>query len=157
GSDFGPQMPPTGALPPDQIATIKSWLEQGADWPDAAAGETPPAPVDPAATRLLGLLRRGELSAFKAAARSEGRGAGLRGANGETPLMHAVLYGDLESVRMLLDRGADPNARSDSGATALLWAVNDLDKTRLLLEYGADVNARSDNDRTAIVVAAGRH
>src|SRR5262249_6287329 len=86
-----------------------------------------------------------------------GRVVGLRGAGGETPLMHAVLYGDLESVRMLLDRGADPNARSDSGATALLWAVNDLDKTRLLLEYGADVNARSDNDRTAIVVAAGRH
>src|SRR5262249_61847190 len=66
GSDFGPQMPPTGALPVDQIATIKSWLEQGAEWPDEAAGETPPAPLDPGATRLLEPLRRGQPSALKA-------------------------------------------------------------------------------------------
>ena len=29
GSEFGPQMPPTGALPPDQIATIRKWIDQG--------------------------------------------------------------------------------------------------------------------------------
>src|SRR5882672_12946519 len=38
---FGPQMPPTGALRPDEIRTIKAWLDQGAEWPDALANEAP--------------------------------------------------------------------------------------------------------------------
>src|SRR6266511_4422057 len=29
GALAGPQMPPTGALKPEQIATIKAWMDQG--------------------------------------------------------------------------------------------------------------------------------
>src|SRR5262245_45353215 len=36
-----PQMPPTGALKPDQIALIKAWIDQGAEWPDAVANDAP--------------------------------------------------------------------------------------------------------------------
>src|SRR5436190_1319207 len=39
GNDYGMQMPPNGALKPEQIDTIKRWIEQGADWPDALANE----------------------------------------------------------------------------------------------------------------------
>ena len=39
GDRFGIQMPPTGALPPDTIARIKAWIDQGAEWPDALAGD----------------------------------------------------------------------------------------------------------------------
>jgi hypothetical protein len=46
GTQAGLQMPPTGALPPDAIRTIKLWIEQGADWPDELAGETPSPPQD---------------------------------------------------------------------------------------------------------------
>src|SRR5215468_4721559 len=42
GESMGPQMPPTGALKPEQIAVIKAWIDQGAEWPDAVSGETPP-------------------------------------------------------------------------------------------------------------------
>jgi ankyrin repeat protein len=70
--------------------------------------------------------------------------------------MQAVLYGDADSVRLLLKNGADPNIRNEAGATALMWAVNDLEKTRLLLDHGADVNARSDDGRTALLIAAGK-
>jgi mono/diheme cytochrome c family protein len=38
-SDFGQQMAPTGALPAEAIATIKTWIDEGAVWPDALAGE----------------------------------------------------------------------------------------------------------------------
>src|SRR5690348_10456962 len=33
GNAYGMQMPPTGPLRPEQIATIKAWIDQGADWP----------------------------------------------------------------------------------------------------------------------------
>jgi hypothetical protein len=57
---FGPQVSPTGALPADQIAIIKTWIDQGAEWPDVVAGEEAPAPLDPDALRIASLLRDGD-------------------------------------------------------------------------------------------------
>ena len=53
GTAMGPQMPPTGALKPEQIATIKAWLDQGADWPDALANDAPPVHLEPRAEQLM--------------------------------------------------------------------------------------------------------
>jgi hypothetical protein len=61
---------------------------------------------------------------------------------GTTPLHYAALYGNAESVRILLDRGADPNARNKSEATPLIYGAYNFDKdvgrrnchTRLILE-----------------------
>src|SRR5258708_7897944 len=39
GNAYGIQMPPTGPLRPEQIDTVKMWIDQGADWPDALANE----------------------------------------------------------------------------------------------------------------------
>src|SRR5579863_9883477 len=57
GSGFGMRMPPTGPLTDDQINVIKNWIDQGAEWPDDLAGETPPAPPDRAAAGLMSALR----------------------------------------------------------------------------------------------------
>jgi Planctomycete cytochrome C len=38
-SEYGPQMPPTGSLRPEQIDIIKIWIEQGANWPASLANE----------------------------------------------------------------------------------------------------------------------
>ena len=57
GAGFGAQMPPTGALKPEQIAVIKQWIDQGAEWPDSLAGDVEPAPADPAAERLIDAVR----------------------------------------------------------------------------------------------------
>src|SRR5262249_30275751 len=35
----GLQMPPDGTMSAEEIQVIKSWIDQGAVWPDAAAGE----------------------------------------------------------------------------------------------------------------------
>ena len=46
--------------------------------------------------------------------------------------MYATLYGDADDVRLLLERGADPNIQNDDGGTALMYAIDDAAKVRLL-------------------------
>jgi ankyrin repeat protein len=152
---YGPQMPPTGPLTPEQIEVIKTWIDQGAEWPDDLAGETVAPPMDAKAEQMMRALRDGDKRQFERLAGKDKTIGNLRGAGGTTPLMQAVLYGDAQSVRRLLDQGADPNQRNDAGATALMWAVDDLEKTRLLIDHGADVNARSGDARTPLLIAAG--
>lgn len=156
GNQTGLQMPPDGPLSAQQIKIIKAWIDQGTVWPDEASGETAGTPPDPQATRMMELLRDGDRATFQKLLRQEPQAALLPGPGGSTPLMVAVLYGDAESVRLLLEAGADPNVRNEAGATALMWAVDDLDKTRLLLRCGADANARSDDGRTPLLIATTR-
>lgn len=146
-------MPPDSPLSPEQIKMIKAWIDQGAAWPDEAAGEIPAPPADPMATRLMEVLRDGDRGEFRKLLKDEPSAAKLKGINGSTPLLYATLYGDAESVRLLLEAGAGPNIRNEAGATALMWAVDDLDKSRLLIRSGADVNARSDDGRTPLLIA----
>jgi len=71
-----------------------------------------------------------------------------------TPLMYAAAYGSIDAMRMLLDAGADVNAKNAFDATALMWCANDLAKVRLLVEKGANVNARSKAGRTPLIIAS---
>src|SRR6266567_2629961 len=80
----------------------------------------------------------------------------VRDGRGATPLMHAAAFGNLETLKALLDAGADVNARNDFDATALLWAARDPGKARLLIERGADVNTQSKQGRTPLMVASLR-
>jgi ankyrin repeat protein len=155
GDRYGQQMPPTGALPPEQIAIIKAWIDQGAEWPDELSGETPPPTPDAEATRLMEALRAGDRRTFDTMAAANPAVANLKGPGGSTPLMFATLYGDAAMVAALLNTGADPNTKNDAGATALMWAVTDLEKVRLLLDHGAQVDARSADGRTPLIIAAG--
>ena len=155
GTTFGPQMPPAGPLNADQIETIKQWIDEGAEWPDDAAGDAPTPPADPDATRLMASIREDDRPAVDDLLRRNARAADARGTHGSTPLMAAALYGDAALVKRLLSAGANPDRRNSAGATALMWAAPDPDKMQLLLDAGADVNARSDDRRSALVVTSG--
>jgi len=155
GTALGPRMPPAGPLTDDQIETIRQWIDDGAEWPDEAAGETPAPAVDPDAARLMTSIREGDRSAIDGLLGANARVVRLRGPGGSTPLMAAALYGDAALVTRLLKLGADPNATNSAGATALMWAVPDADKMRALVDAGADVNARSDDRRTPLVIVSG--
>ena len=157
GSQYGLQMPPTGALSPEQIRIVKTWIDQGASWPDEASGETPPASPDPKAAPLLDALRNGDRQLFQKLLKADPQAANRKGTGGSTPLMYAALYSDAATIRLLLDSGANPNIRNDAGATALMWASDDAEKTRFLLENGADANARSDDGRTPLLIAADQY
>lgn len=74
------------------------------------------------------------------------------------PLHSAVAARDVDSVRMLLERGAEPDARQQGGHTALMGAAHHGDEAlvELLLQHGADPSLRSDEGRTAGDLAGGR-
>ncbi len=155
GNEFGPQMPPTGPLKPEQVRIIKAWIEQGAEWPDSLANEIELPPLDDKAITLVSTLRA-DRQAFLKAVSADPKLLNARGPESSTPFMYAVLYTDTPTIEKLIKLGADPNKRNDAGATALMWAALDLDKAKVLLDHGADVNAKSEDSRTPLMVAASR-
>ncbi len=72
------------------------------------------------------------------------------------PLHSAVAgQGDVKvMVKLLLEHGADVNARQEKGATPLHGAAQsgEVDVAQLLLEYGAEVNAKLDDGRTPLAM-----
>ncbi len=106
-------------------------------------------------TTLFEAIRNGNSAYIKA--HSTKAELAVRDRRGATPLMHAAAFGNLETVKLLLDAGADVNAKNDFDATALLWAARDVQKARLLIEHGADVNAQSKQGRTPLMLASLRN
>lgn len=77
--------------------------------------------------------------------------------SGETPLMAATSRGKLDTVKLLLDHDADPNAtESNAGQTGLMWAVADKrpELVKLLVESEADVHIGSKSGFTPLMFAA---
>ena len=123
GNAYGMQMPPTGALRPEQINIIKTWIDQGADWPDSLANEAELPPLNPKAVAMVEALRTGDLPGFMKSVAEDPKLLNARGPEGSTPFMYAVLYTGAPTLERLLKQGADPNKRNDANATALMWAA----------------------------------
>src|SRR5262245_778294 len=157
-------MPPTfpfppgakGGLPEASIQLLKSWIDQGAVWPEGVTLAAGPAEgaISAPAKALFAAVRAGN---HRSAAELLSRDKALVNAldhHGETPLMHAGVYSDAAMIKLLLEHGADVNLASSSGASALLRAAGDFDKVELLLAAGAKVDVKSKLGRTPLLVAA---
>ena len=73
--------------------------------------------------------------------------------------MHAAAQGAVDVVKALVLAGADVNAVSSTGVTALMLAViyenaDTPDTVNALVEAGADINAADENGVTALMHAA---
>lgn len=79
-----------------------------------------------------------------------------RGAKPNLSLMYISSYGLNKATEMLIDRGADVNARDELRWTPLMRAArNGHTKTaEMLIAKGAKVNARNNVDWTALIIAS---
>src|ERR1035437_10604970 len=105
------------------------------------------------ADELIQAIRNNDLASLKARL-AKGADVNTRDQRGSTLLMHAAAFGSSEAVKLLLESGAQVNAKNGLEATALILGAGNAEKARMLVENGADVNAHSKLGRTPLMVAA---
>src|SRR5919106_4016472 len=152
--DGGMQMPPTGALAPEEIGILRAWIDQGAEFRNDVPDEPAPKPIDPKFAALVAAVRSKSRIEVERQIGDEFAWIQSRDHAGSTLLHHATAFGSIETMTLLLDRGADVNAKNRRGATPLHWAVHDEAKVRLLLSRGATVNVKQNEGRTPLLLAA---
>jgi ankyrin repeat protein len=132
-----PSRKPTGDV--DAVELVKRLLERGAD-PNAR-------------------LRTPTLQRFH-------NGGDPLLTDGATPLMRAARSADLVAMRLLMEKGANPNLATKNFTTPLMFAAglgggrrseDDLvEAASLCLKWGADVNAFNSTGQTALHIAVER-
>jgi ankyrin repeat protein len=78
-----------------------------------------------------------------------------KGRDGFTPLIIAIGHRQVNSIKLLIEKGADVNAKDDHGNTVLM-AASQAETIKLLIEKGADVNAKDEDGVTALMKACDR-
>ena len=138
---------------------------EGVEPVEAAEGDAPePAaePEDVTPVDIFDAAARGDLAAIDRAILAQGLDVDLpHPETGATPLIAAAAErAGADAVTLLLDRGANPNAKKTNGDTALHWACyhGDGDVASLLMDAGADVDAKGDLQNSPLHMAAtGNH
>ena len=137
------------------LEAIRSLTAQGADVNARDGGYTP----------LVFAARAGSEEAITALVNAKAD-PNLRdcGANGWTPLIHALHKHQNAAARALVERGADVNARAgdckeelvEAGQTPLMYAAryDNAEMVKFLLERGADPRAEYESDN-ALTYAVG--
>ncbi len=75
----------------------------------------------------------------------------------DTGLHEAIIRGDLESVRRMIESGADLNAREPMGGSSPLVTAATFGQTeaaKALIDAGADLDQRNNDGSTALITAA---
>ena len=75
---------------------------------------------------------------------------------GKPALHHAVISGNMKTVKTLVNNGFNINAKDRYGKTALIVAIinSRQEAVRFLIKNGADVNVTDKSGRTALLFAA---
>ncbi len=151
--DQGPDTPLTQAAVRNDVAALRRLLDDGRKADERGDSWT----------ALIWASRSGSIDAIKLLL-DAGADVNLPGPTGDgwdaTPLQHAILARQPAVVRLLLDRGADPNRGAGPGSfTPLVLAAGDTDPAilKLLLAHGADPAVEDEHGATPLsrAVSAG--
>jgi ankyrin repeat protein len=149
----GPNTPLTQAAARNDVAALRQLLNDGEKADEGGDSWT----------ALIWASRSGSIDAITILLDS-GVDVNLPGPTGDdwdaTPLQHAILARQPAAVRLLLDRGADPNRGAGPGSpTPLHLAAGDTDPAilELLLAHGADPTVEDEHGATPLsrAVSAG--
>jgi ankyrin repeat protein len=153
--DGGMQMPPAGPLSSDEIAILRAWIDEGAEFrTDLTKEEAPAKPVDPKLAALITAVRSGPIAQVEKQIAAHPELLKAQDQGGSTPLHHAAAFGSLATLKILLDAGADVNSQNRRASTPLHWAIRDEAKVRMLLSHGAGINTKQADGRTPLYQAA---
>ncbi|KAH0429808.1 hypothetical protein CcaCcLH18_08231 [Colletotrichum camelliae] len=72
-----------------------------------------------------------------------------------TPLMQAVINGHETTAKLLLEKGANPNAQDKDGLTSLFIAIrrHQTSLVRILIDHGADIDVKSNDGMNPLYYA----
>ena len=114
----------------------------------AAACFLPAAPIHDAAGA-------GDVEKVRALLAVDRTAVDAKDGNGHTPLLIAAANGQIEVMKLLLEKGAAVDAKDSNGSTPLTLAVwqGYLDMAKLLLEKGAAVDAKTNEGFTPLMFA----
>lgn len=131
-----------------EIRSIQEMIRNSPDLINAPSG-------DPSMTPLCRAAKNGHLRVAKFLL--DGSAAIDRRSGEKTPLQYAAASGHRAMTEFLLQRGADPNARGNSGRTALhVAAENGFQAVaEALVAAKADVNPSAAKGETPLLLAAG--
>ena len=155
--DGGMQMPPTGPLPAEDIGILRAWIDQGAEWGDIElTAQEPRKPLGPKLKALIVAVRGQDTAAVKKLLDEAPELVKGKDHSDSTLLHHAAGFGNTETIKFLLDNGADVNAKNRLDGRPLHWAVRSNEKAGLLLEHGAHINRKTQDGSTPLYLASRR-
>lgn len=77
-------------------------------------------------------------------------------ASGYTSLMLASAsfnkHSNIETIKILIDAGADVDIKENNGLTALSMATHDLRAVKILIDAGSDVNVKDKDNNTFLML-----
>src|SRR5260370_9865440 len=118
------QMPTTGPLSDEEIGILRAWIDQGADFRIQVQDEGPGKPVDPRLGALISAIRSRDTKTAQKIIAASPELVKAQDRAGATPLHHAAGFGNLATMKLLLDNGADVNTGNKRKPTPLCCALN---------------------------------
>ncbi|KAK3082964.1 hypothetical protein FSP39_010139 [Pinctada imbricata] len=120
-----------------------------------SAGSDPNVNDTELTTPLHEATERSHHDIIKLLVKHEGTDLDAKNCHGQTPVMKAVLYDDLEALKLLHKAGAKLDEEDYTGKTALLIALSEGRErtTEYLIKNGCDVNKRDKLGQSALYLA----
>ena len=95
-------MPPTGALPAEDISILRAWIDQGGEYEVDIKEAQPPKPVDPKLKTMITAARNQDLKRLRKLITATPALAKGQDAGGSSVLHHAAAFGTKEMLELLL-------------------------------------------------------